>query len=366
MRGKAQAQPSMLALVSLDSLVPPRHPLRGIKPLVDGVLRRLSPTFDAMYSATGRPSVPPERLLKSMVLMALYGVRSERLFCEQLGYNMLFRWFLDMDMVSPPFDATTFTHNRTRLMEHEVAARFFSEVVQEARRRDLLSSEHFSVDGTLIEAWASMKSFRRKDDDDSDNNGYGDFTGEKRSNKTHESKTDPEARLTRKGRGKESKLAFAGHALIENRNGLIIDFRVTQASGTAERDAAHEMLEREQKRRAAARKRGARGRRITVAADRGYDAREFVRRCRSLGVTPHIARRRLHSAIDGRTTRHSGYAASTRARRLVEKVFGWMKTAACFRRTRYRGRAKTDFMAVMIAATFNALRITRLSPPVLA
>ena len=354
----------MLALVSLESLVPLKHPLRRMKPLVDGVLARLSATFDAMYSSTGRPSVPPERLLKGMVLMALYGLRSERLFCEQLGYNMLFRWFLEMDMLDKAFDATAFTHNRERLMRHDVAGLFLSEVVEVARRQDLLSSEHFSVDGTLIEAWASMKSFRPKDEDGGDNNGYGDFTGQSRGNDTHESKTDPEARLTRKGRGKEAKLAYMGHALMENRNGLLLDFELTQANGYAERDGAIKMLTREQARRAGTKKRGGKGLRATVAADRGYDAREFVRRCRDLGITPHIARKRRSSAIDGRTTRHPGYAMSTKARRLIEKIFGWMKSAAAFRRTRFRGQNKTAFTAKLVAATYNALRITRLSNPV--
>jgi transposase len=354
MRGKTRPQPSMLALVSIESLVPLRHPLRELKPLVDRVLKDMSPTFDAMYAEDGRVSVPPERLLKAMVLMALYGVRSERLFCEQLGYNLLFRWFLDMDMTEKVFVPTVFTKNRERLMNHEVAARFLAATVEIARERRLLSNEHFSVDGTLIESWASMKSFRPKDDDDSDNNGFGDFKGKKRSNETHESKTDPESKLYRKGRGKEAKLAYMGHALMENRNGLIVDFEVTAATGFAERDAAIAMLDRQRRRR-----RGGKPRRTTLAADAGYDAREFVRRCRERRVTPHVAQKK-HSAIDGRTTSHPGYAVSTRARRLVEKIFGWMKEAALHRRTRFKGRRKTAFSTVLVPATFNLLRLTRL------
>ncbi len=353
MRGKARSQPSMLALVSIDSLVPPRHPLRQLKPLVDQILKGLSSDFDSMYAVDGRPSVPPERLLKAMVLMALYGVRSERLFCEQLGYNMLFRWFLDMDMTDKVFVPTVFTKNRDRLMDHDVAAKFLSATVELARERGLLSSEHFSVDGTLIEAWASMKSFRPKDDHDSDNNGFGDFKGKKRSNETHESKTDPDAKLYRKGRGKEAKLAFMGHALMENRNGLIVDFELTEANGYAERDAAIAMLDRQR------RGKGRKPRRITLAADAGYDAREFVRRCRERRVTPHVAQKK-HSAIDGRTTSHPGYAVSTKARRLIEKIFGWMKTAAAHRRTRFRGRRRTAFSTVVVAASFNLLRLSRL------
>jgi transposase len=355
MRGKTRPQVSMLALVSIDSLVPPRHPLREMKPVVDGILQELSPVFSSMYAADGRPSVPPERLLKSMVLMALYGVRSERLFCEQLGYNMLFRWFLDMDMTDKVFVPTVFTKNRDRLMKNEVAELFLSSTVEVARERGLLSSEHFSVDGTLIEAWASMKSFRPKDDNDSDNNGFGDFKGTKRRNDTHESKTDPESKLYRKGRGKEAKLAYMGHALMENRNGLIVDFEVTEANGHAERDAAIKMLDRQRRHRG----KGRSPRRITLAADAGYDAKEFVKRCRERRITPHVAQKK-HSAIDGRTTSRPGYAVSTRARRLVEKIFGWMKTAAAHRRTRFKGRSRTAFSTILVAASFNLIRLSRL------
>lgn len=353
MRGRSREQSSVLCLVSVDACVPERHPIRKIKPLADEALRALSPLFDKMYAESGRPSVPPEHLLKASLLMALFSVRSERQFCEQLGYNLLFRWFLDMDLSDRPFDATAFTHNRERLMRHEVSARFFQQVVEQARQRALLSEEHFSVDGTLIEAWASMKSFRPKDEDDGDNNGWGDFKGEKRSNETHESKTDPEARLMRKGSGREAKLSYMGHVLMENRNGLILDFRVTEANGRAEREAGLEM----------AKKRARKGRRIKLAADKGYDTKDFVAGCREHGIVPHVAQNqhaRRRSAIDGRTTRHPGYARSQVARMLIEKIFGWMKTVGGLRRTRLRGRQKTEAASFSIAAAYNLLRMSKL------
>ena len=342
----------MLALVSVESLVPPGHPLRELKPLVDGVLRRLSDDFDAMYAEGGRPSIPPERLLKAEVLIALYSIRSETLFCEQLGYNLLYRWFLDMDLQDTPFDRSTFSKNRQRLLKADIARRFFDEAVGLAREGGFLSSEHFSVDGSMIEAWASIKSFRSKDDD-GDNNSFPDFRGQKRSNETHESKTDPEARLKRKGNGQGAKLCYEAHILIENRNGLVTDYELTQASGTAERDAAGEMVSRLPKRR----------RRATIAADKAYDTKDFVRKCRKHRATPHVAQNqhaRRRSAIDGRTTRHRGYGVSTSKRLLVEKVFGWMKTTAGFRRTRFRGRQKTAAAGAMVVATYNLLRIKNL------
>lgn len=367
----------MLALVSLESLVPDDHPLRGIKPLADATLGRLDAAFDAMYAESGRPSVPPERLLKGMLLMALYSVRSERQLCEQLRYNMLFRWFLDMDMMEEPFDATTFSKNRERFLEHDIAARFFDAVVQEAEAASLIGSEHLSVDGTLIEAWGSTKSFRPKEDDSSDNNGFADFKGTKRRNETHESKTDPEARMYRKGRGREAKLSYMGHVLMENRHGLATDFELTEASGYAEREAALEMVDRERERRdrrerkskrktqKASRRRSKKGRRMTLAADKGYDTRDFVRDCRERRVTPHVAQNQQQnrrSAIDGRTTRHPGYKVSTIARRLIEKLFGWAKTVGGFRRSRFRGRAKTRAAGFIVFATYNLMRIAKLSP----
>ena len=345
----------MLCLLSPEDRVPQSHPLRRIKKLADDALNELSPLFDQMYSTTGRPSVPPERLLKAMVLMALYGVRSERLLCEQLDYNLLFRWFLDMDTVEESFDPTAFSHNRQRLMDHEVAARFFSSVVGSAQRAGLMSSEHFSVDGTLIEAWASMKSLRPRDEDDHDNNGWGDFRGTKRSNETHESKTDPEARLARKGRGKEAKLCFSAHALMENRSGLLVDFELAEANPKAEPRVALEMLGR-----------SVHGcHRVTVGADRGYDQRGFVRGARELNITPHVAQfgqrgGNRGSAIDGRTVRHRGYGQSLLKRMRVEEIFGWMKSSARFSRSRWRGLARTQLMGQLVAAAYNLLRMGKL------
>lgn len=352
----------MLCLMSPESMVPERHPIRRIKKLADDCLAQLSATFDKMYSATGRPSIPPERLLKASILMALYSVRSERQFCEQLGYNLLFRWFLDMDMVEPTFDATTFTKNRERLLAHDVAGEFFAAVVGQARRARLMSEDHFTVDGTLIEAWASLKSFKKKDgsgDDqtppDDPSNPTVNFHGEKRSNETHVSTTDPQSRLARKGRGKEAKLSYSAHALMENRNGLLVDFRVAEANGTAERDVALTMLDENKLRRGS----------ITLGADKGYDTREFVDECRALNVVPHVAQQitvQRGSAIDSRTTRHPGYAVSQRIRKRVEEIFGWAKTVGGFRRTRFHGMDRTQLAAYVVGAAYNLLRIARLAP----
>lgn len=364
----------MLALVSIESLVPAEHPIRKIKPIVDDALRQLSPTFDAMYADGGRPSVPPERLLKAMILMALYSVRSERLFCEQLCYNMLFRWFLDMNMTEAVFVPTVFTHNRERLIDHEVGVKFFNAIVEHARGKGWLSSDHFSVDGTLIEAWASTKSFRPKEEEGGDNNGYADFKGTKRSNDTHESKTDPESRLWRKGRGREAKLSYMAHTMMENRSGMLVDVEVTQSSGTAETAAALTMIDRERSRRERKAKQGKkksrkaakaarRGRRMTVAADKAYDTRAFVRACRDRNVTPHVAQNqhaRRSSAVDDRTTRHPGYRASTVARRLIEKPFGWAKTVGGLRRSRFRGLRRTAEATLIICSTYNLVRIAKL------
>lgn len=358
MRGTQPKQPSMLALVSIESLVPERHPIRAVKQVADKVLKDLSPLFDRLYAKEGRPSVPPERLLKAVVLMALFSVRSERMFCEQLRYNMLFRWFLDMDMVEQPFDATTFTHNRDRLLNQEVAREFLQHIVAHAKEKDLASSEHFSVDGTLIEAWASMKSFRPKDDDSDDNNGFGDFKGTKRSNDTHESKTDPDAKLLKKGAGREAKLCFVGNVLMENRHGLIMDTQLETASGTAERDGALAML-----RRLRAATTAKTPRRVTVSGDKAYDTKDFIRQCRELRVTPHVAQNitsHRGSGIDGRSTRHPGYAMSQRARMLIEKIFGWGKTIGGMRRTRFRGKDRTSAAFTFTAAAYDLLRVARL------
>ena len=321
MRGRRDPQATMLAFVDLEERVPKDHPLRTLKAVADEALERLSAEFDLMYSKVGRWSVPLERLLKASLLISLYSVRSERAFCEELEYNLLFRWFLDMDLMERSFDPTVFTKNRRRLLEHRTGQALFDEVVLEADRRGLLSDERFSVDGTLIEAAASIKSFRRRDEeeqphDDDPGNPSVDFHGERLRNETHESRTDPEARLMRKGKGKEARLVFMGHALMENRNGLLLDFLVSEATGRAERDAVPGLLDD-------ARERGFRPR--TLGGDRGYDTRQCVKAMRDRGVTPHVAQR-THSSIDGRTTRHPGYGVSQKIRKQVEEIFGWMKT----------------------------------------
>ena len=360
MRGTDSTQMVMLTLRTPEKVVPADHPLRAIKSMADEVLRALGATFDAMYSRIGRPSIPPERLLKASILMALYTVRSERLFCEQLDYNLLFRWFLDMHNDEASFDHSVFSKNRARLLEHDVAGKFFGLVVEQARGAGLMSDEHFTVDGTLIDAWASLKSFRPKDEKrsereppDDPGNPTVDFHGEKRSNETHASTTDAEARLARKGYGKEAKLSFSAHALMENRNGLLVDFRVDKATGDAERWNALVMLND-----------AVPGdRQITVGADKGYDTRDFVAGCRGLGVTPHVAqnlKRNGGSAVDGRTARHPGYAISQVKRKLVEEIFGWMKTVGNFRKTRYKGAARTQFAAYLVGAAYNLLRVAKL------
>jgi transposase len=331
MRGRETKQSSMLMLMSPESVVPEKHPLRGVKRLADAALARMSLTFDAIYADGGRPSIPPERLLKAQLLIALYTVRSERQLCEQLAYNLLFRWCLDMDMTEEVFDHSTFSINRDRLIAHDAAGEFFREVLSLGRDERLMSDDHFTVDGTLIEAWASLKSFKRKCDDKKDppdepGNPSVDFHGEKRSNATHESTTDPEAKLARKGNGKEAKLSFSMHSLMENRNGLLVDLVVDEANGTTERTTALEMLDE------------LRGDKlITVGADKAYDTRDFVAKCRKLNVTPLVAQNqgpRRRSAIDDRTTRPPGYAISQRIRKRVEEIFGWIKTTGGLRKTR--------------------------------
>jgi len=360
-RGSDDKQASIFSIVSPEKRIPADHPLRRIKSLADTILAGMSPTFDAMYSRTGRPSIPPERLLKSQVLIALYSVRSDRQFCEQLDYNLLFRWFLDMNADEPTFDASSFSRNRDRLLDHDVAAEFFAGVVAQARAAHLMSADHFTVDGTLIEAMASLKSFRRKDEKPADREPPDDpgnptvnFHGEKRSNDTHASTTDPDARLARK-KGKESKMSYSAHALMENRNGLIVDFRVEEANGYAERQTAVAMLADH----------ASKERRTTVGADAGYDTADFVADCRDINVTPHIAKTRdtrRRSAIDDRTARHSGYLVSQRKRKLVEEIFGWMKTIGGFRRTRFKGKRRTQLAATLVAAAYNLLRVSRLLP----
>jgi transposase len=350
----------MLAFIDPETRVPPDHPLRTVRQLADSALAELSPLFDRMYAEIGRPSIPPERLLKASLLIALYSARSERAFCEELDYNILYRWFLGMDLVEPSFDPTSFTKNRQRLLKHAVAREFFDIVVWQAQARRLLSDEHFTVDGTLIEAAASLKSFRPKDQDDppappaDPGNPTVDFRKEKRSNATHASTTDPESRLARKGKGKEAKLSFAAHALMENRHGLLVDFVVTTATGTAERDAAPVMLDQ-------ARERGFHPR--TVGADKQYDTAGFVAEMRRRKVTPHVTRNTTNrrSAIDGRTTSHTGYAVSQRIRMRVEEIFGWVKTVGGFRRTRYRGLERTGMAGYLVAAAYNLVRLAALA-----
>ena len=359
MRGENTKQSSMLMLMSPETRVPATHPVRAIKKLADGALTRLSPVFDAMYASGGRPSIPPERLLKSMLLIALYTVRSERQFCEQLDYNLLFRWFLDMSMEEPSFDPTVFTKNRDRLVVSDAAGEFFREVITQAKAAGLVSREHFSVDGTLIDAWASLKSFKKKGGSDKNEpppddpgNPSVDFRGEKRSNETHESTTDPDAKLARKGLGKEAKLSYSAHALIENRNGLLINLQMDVADGRAEWRNALEMLD----------ELGGKSR-VTVGGDKGYDTRDFVAGCRERNVTPHVAQNaqpRRRSAIDARTTRQPGYAISQRFRKRIEEVFGWMKTVGNFRKTRFRGFGANQIAAYMVGAAYNLLRVARL------
>lgn len=359
MRGDDLQQDAMFSYVSPERRVPTDHPLRPIRQMVDQVLRSLSPRFARLYSRTGRPSIAPEKLLRTLLLQVLYTVRSERLLLEQLDYNLLFRWFVGLNMDDPVWDATVFSKNRQRLLEGAIAQAFFEQVLKLARQQDLLSDEHFTVDGTLIEAWAGQKSFQKKDSPvgpppDDPGNPTVDFHREKRSNQTHQSKTDPEARLYKKGPGKEAKLSYQGQVLMENRNGLVTGTRLTQATGTAEREAAVDMAEPIT----------GRGRhRITVGADKAYDTQDFVERLRDLNITPHVAQNTSNrsSAIDGRTTRHAGYALSQRKRKRVEEIFGWIKTVGLMRKTRHRGLARVGWMFTFTAAAYNLVRIRNLS-----
>jgi len=347
----------MFSYLSPEERVPEKHPLRAIRGMTDEVLKGLSAKFKELYSATGRPSIAPEKLLRALLLQILYTVRSERLLMEQLQYNLLFRWFVGLNMEEPVWVATVFTKNRDRLLEGEIAGLFFAGVLAQARSADLLSDEHFSVDGTLIEAWASQKSFQRKEQSekppvDDPGNPTVDFHGERRSNDTHESTTDADARLARKSGGHEAKLAYCGNVLIENRNGLVVDTELLQANGTAERDAALLMAERIAGRQ-----------RVTVAADKGYDTQEFVREIRGMNVTPHVAqndKRRGGSAIDGRTTRHAGYKVSQVKRKRIEEVFGWLKTVGMLRKTRHRGVHKVGWVFTFAAAAYNLVRMRNL------
>ena len=356
MRGEVDPQSSMFHYFSVESRIPADHPLRPVKKLADSALSAISAELDGLYARTGRPSIPPERLLKAQLLIAFYSVRSDRQFCEQLDYNLLFRWFLDLDLESGGLDQSNFSRLRERLVETDIARRFFDEVVRLARKDKLLSSDHFTVDGTLIEAWASFKSFKRKDDDEppkpGDGTGMVDFKGEKRSNATHQSTTDPDAKLMRKGNGQPAKLSYGGHALMENRSGLCVDLLITDAT-LAEHQAARQLLTRARRRRIHPK---------TLGADKGYHVKDFIQHLREHNIRPHIARieGRKTPGLDGRTTRTEGYKISQRKRKRIEEIFGWLKTVGGMRKTRFIGEARTQIAAYLSAAAYNLLRIAKL------
>jgi transposase len=342
----------MFSYLSPEQRVRPDHPLRAIRRMTDEVFARLSSRFTRMYSDIGRPSIPPEQLLRALLLQSLYTIRSERLLMEEIDYSVLYRWFIGLGMDDPIWSPTTFSKNRDRLLASDVAAAFFAAVVAQARTAGLLSDEHFTVDGTLLEAWAGLKSFRRKGagptaPPDDPGNPTINFHGETRRNDTHQSTTDPDARLARKGAGREAKLSYAGHVLLDNRHGLVAQVSVTAATGTAEREAAVRLL-------AAAAAGG------TVGGDKGFDVPSFVAAVRALGLTPHVAQKIKGSAIDGRTTRHPGYAVSQQKRKLIEQVFGWMKTVGGLRKLRHRGTARIDWILTFTAAAYNLVRLRTL------
>ena len=375
MRGSDRRSGELFSYVDVETRVRSDHPLRAIRSIVNETLEALTGEFDALYVAgAGRPSIPPEMLLRAMLLQAFYTIRSERQLMERLEFDLLFRWFVGLLADEPAWDHSTFSKNRDRLLDGEVAAKFLAAVLTRPKVKRLLSNQHFSADGTLIEAWASLKSFKPKpgegggeagppeDGAGGDGDGAGgrnaevDFKGERRSNATHSSTTDPEALLYRKGPGMEAKLCYIGHGLMENRSGLIVDARLTLVSGHAERLAALEMIAPH----------ADRPRAITLGADKGYDAADFVEELRTLNVRPHVARKRRHSAIDGRTTRHAGYATSQRIRKRIEEAFGWIKTIAGLRKTRFVGRARTDWAFTFAAAAYNLVRLPKLlaeAPP---
>jgi transposase len=360
-RGEDIQQHAMYSYLSPEERVPANHPLRAIRQITDRVLKELSKLFARMYARRGRPSIPPEKLLRALLLQILYTLRSERMLMEELNYNLLFRWFVGLNMDEAVWDVTVFTKNRERLLEADVAAKFFQLVVQEAQGLDLMSDEHFTVDGTLLEACASLKSFKKTDPteeqkpkpgDDDPGNPSVDFHGEERSNKTHQSTTDPEALLARKGAGKEAKLSYSGHVLMENRNGLVAEVEVRPANGTAEREAALEMVANR-----------AGDQPVTLGADKNYDTKEFVAQARELKATPHVAQnnKRRKSAIDRRTTRHPGYQISQQKRKRVEEIFGWMKTVGGMRKLRHRGLQLVGWMFTLAAAAYNLVRIRNLT-----
>jgi len=352
MRGPDDQTSGMFSYLSPEQRVRQDHPLRAIRRLTDDVLAALSPRFTKMYSEIGRPSIPPEQLLRALLIQSLYTVRSERLLMEEIDYSVLYRWFVGLSMDDPIWSPTTFSKNRDRLLASDIAAAFFDGVLAQARAAGLLSDEHFTVDGTLLDAWASLKSFRRKDDGptpppDDPGNPTVNFHGESRRNDTHQSATDPDARLARKGQGKEAKLSYAGHVVLDNRHGLVSNVCATVATGTAEREAAVRLL-------AAVADAG------TVGGDKGFDVPSFVAAVRGLGLTPHVAQKVKGSAIDGRTTRHAGYAVSQQKRKLIEQVFGWMKTVGGLRKLRHRGTALIEWIITFAAAAYNLIRLRTL------
>jgi transposase len=355
MRGGDRSEGGMWSYVMPEQRVPADHPLRPIRKMVNDVLQELSPSFSRLYSRRGRPSIPPEKLLRALLLQVLYSVRSERMLMEQLDYNLLFRWFVGLQMDDPVWNASTFSKNRDRLLTGDIADKFFEGVLARAQESELLSNEHFTVDGTLIDAWAGHKSFQprrgRKDDPKDPGNPSVDFRGQRRSNETHVSTTDPDARLFRKSLGTESKLSFGAHVLMDNRHGLAVNCRLTPSGNRVERDAALEMIQEIPG-----------NRRVTLGGDKGYDVREFVEQLRSLNVTPHIAPRpSRRSLVDGRTTRHAGYALSQRKRKRVEEIFGWLKTTGLLRKTRHRGLPRVGWMLTFALATYNLIRIRNLT-----
>lgn len=357
MRGFEQSTDNLFVYLSPESFVPKDHPLRPVRQMVDMALENLSPVFCQMYSHTGRPSIPPERLLKAMLLQVLYSIPSNVKLVEQIHFNVLFRWFLGLSLDEPVWDHSSFSTNQERLIQTDVAAKFLAEVLAQAGRNKLLSKDHFSVDGTLIQSWASLKSFKLRDDDQEPPSGKNpdrDFKGEKLSNETHSSTTDPEAKLYRKGLNQEPRLSFAAHLLTENLNGLVVMSRVTQADGFAERETAKAMIG----------KIAPRKRRVTVAADKNYDTIGFTKAIRELNVTPHVTqnttKKGRRSSIDGRTTRHNSYSVSQKFRKRIEEVFGWLKTVGLFRKTRYRGVRKIDWHFTLAITAYNLIRMRNL------
>ncbi|MBI3670855.1 MAG: IS5 family transposase [Acidobacteria bacterium] len=352
MRGEDSKQEAMFSYLSPEKRVPAEHPLRSVREMVDGVLEQMSPRFAKLYADVGRPSIAPERLLRALLLQIFYSVRSERLLMEQLDYNLLFRWFVGLAMDEPVWNHAVFSKNRERLLNEEIAEAFFQRVL--ALAQPYLSDEHFTVDGTLLEAWASHKSFRRKDSGGGPDsrNREANVHGERRTNETHQSTTDPEARLYKKSAGSEAKLCYLGHALMENRHGLLVKTRVTQATGTAERDAALEMTKKT---------RGKKHR--TLGGDKGFDTRDLVRQLRRIGVTPHVAQnteRPGGSAIDARTTRHAGYGVSQQKRKRIEQSFGWMKVIGMLQKVKLRGLEKLRWLFTFVGAAYNLCRLGRL------